>query len=74
MRLFRSKGHIVSKTGNALAGQLASYILRQQSRIAGFLNARTSSYSSLRWLVLLIGFCLIVGGTCIYLIITSIYN
>ncbi|TKC04232.1 hypothetical protein [Pedobacter frigoris] len=74
MRLFRNKKQKVSPAGEALAGKLASRILRQQSRIARWLNQRTSAYSAFRWLVLLILFCLGMGGTCIYLIISSIYN
>ncbi|EDM37040.1 hypothetical protein PBAL39_04558 [Pedobacter sp. BAL39] len=72
MRLFRSKKQSISPSADTLRGKLASYILRQQSRIAGWLNERTSSYSPFRWMVLLILFCLGVGGICIYLIIISI--
>lgn len=74
MRLFRSNKQNISPVDETLSGKLVGHLLKQQSRIAGWLNYKTKSFSSKTWLVLLILFCLIVGSTCLYLIITSIYN
>lgn len=72
MRLFSKKQGDQPFTGG-LAGEVAGTWSVYQARVASWLNERTRRYSSRRWLALLVCFCLVAGGTCIYLIISSIY-
>ncbi len=74
MKRFWNKGMKASLNGSAAAGRLGKAILLLQSRIAGWLNSRTSTYSPARWKWLLVLFCLISGGTFLYLIVSSIYS
>ncbi|TCD03174.1 hypothetical protein [Pedobacter psychroterrae] len=72
MQLFsRKRGHQPLTGG--LAAKVAGLWLVFQGQVAGWLNDRTIGYSTSRWLMLLVFFCLLAGSACIYLIISSIY-
>lgn len=72
MKLFSKPYRLPDALGEGPAGKIAGKILAGQARLAAWLNRKTRHYSARHWLVLLILFGLLVGTTCMYLIITSI--
>jgi hypothetical protein len=67
-----SRNKVAPFTGG-LAARISQLLSRWQVRLAGWLNTKTKGYSPLRWMVLLVLFCLLAGGFCIYLIGTSFW-
>jgi hypothetical protein len=57
---------------DALAGRIAGSVIRWQNKIAGYLNRKTAYWNTASKLIALSLFCLLFGGTCLYLIIKSL--
>lgn len=69
MRLFKRNKEAVNH--DAVAQKIARSIISKQQRIAGYLNAKTKNISARTWLFILIGFCIVFGSYCAYLLITA---
>jgi len=74
MSLFRRK-KITSgfHINDALAARVANRIIRQQTRMADYLNRKTAYWSKASKLIALFLFCLLFGSICLYFIIKAIH-
>lgn len=71
MRLF--KGKRKPDSGNdATAQKIATNIMEKQRSIAEYLNAKAVNIPAKIMRLILIGFCTLFGGYCIYLLIGAI--
>ncbi|SER90464.1 hypothetical protein [Pedobacter rhizosphaerae] len=62
------KDEQINKNYNELSFRLARVILRRQSELAGYFNAKASKISATRMRIILICVVLIVAAYCLYLI------
>lgn len=51
--------------------KIAGNILTRQSRIADYLNTKTKHLSGKALLIALIGFCVVFGSYCLYLLLSA---
>jgi hypothetical protein len=73
MRIFKRKKVGTLSQGQEMAAQrIADGLISRQRRLADYLNARMHGISARSWLWLLVGFCLVFGGYCLYLVVAAI--
>jgi hypothetical protein len=70
MKIFKNIKERMNSDG--LAQKIAGNIVDRQSRIANYLNGKTRHLSGKRLLLALIGFCVVFGSYCLYLLIHAI--
>lgn len=68
MKLFALKERRLRDSQQRFAERLALAIVSTQRRLADDLNGRTRNFTRRRWLWLLLCFCLLAGGYCLYLV------
>lgn len=71
MRLFNRTKTPVDH--DATAQRIAGNIIGRQEKLAGYLNGKTKNVTVKTWLVILTGFCTLLGSYCAYLLITALY-
>lgn len=71
MRLFNRKKVPLNAAQQAAAQRIADRIMSRQKKLADYLNTKTSGISGRTWLMLLVGFCLVFGLYCLYLMIAA---
>ena len=71
MRLFNRKKVPLTVEQEAVAERIAEGLIRRQKKVADYLNAKTKGISGEMWQMLLVGFCLVFGGYCLYLVIAA---
>lgn len=69
MKLFRKRPAELSGRQQAIAEQIAGRILVWQRRSADYLNDKSSELSIRTWRIMLLGFCLVFGFYCGYLLL-----
>jgi hypothetical protein len=69
MKLFKRNKE--AKDHEALALKIAGNIISKQQKLAVYLNAKTKNISAQTWLFILIGFCIVFGSYCAYLLIIA---
>jgi len=69
MKLTRSGKTSLSRRQEAIAEKMADGIVREQRRLAGYLNRHTAGLSGKTWLLLLIAFCAVFGSYLLYLLV-----
>ena len=69
MKLFKRNKEAASH--EALVQKIAGNIIGKQHKLAGYLNAKTRNTPAKTWLFILIGFCIIFGSYCAYLLINA---
>lgn len=76
MGLFRKKSrHRALTPGQeALAGKVASAIVRKQTQVAGYLNRKTHHWNRASKLIALALFCLVFGGLSLYMLLNNLFN
>jgi hypothetical protein len=74
MKLFKRKNPSAGFVGDhALATRIAGRIIRRQTQLATYLNRKTQYWSRASKLIALFLFCLLFGGSCLYLFIKAFY-
>jgi hypothetical protein len=74
MKLFRRKKiNAGFSRHDALANRVANRIILLQTQVADYLNRKTAYWSKASKLVALFLFCLLFGGSSLYLIIKAFY-
>lgn len=69
MRLYKKSGKVpLTSAQHAVAQRIAEKLISRQKRLADYLNAKTERISGKGWLILLMGFCLLFGSYCLYLV------
>ncbi|MEJ2881503.1 hypothetical protein [Pedobacter sp. GR22-6] len=53
---------------SSIAAHLSAKVLRAQRRLANYLNRKTARMNAQDWMLVLIGFCLLLGSYCLYLL------
>lgn len=72
MSLFKKdKNRSLTGRQEAVAQRIAEGIISRQKRAADYLNTKTQDISRRLWLWLLIGFSLLFGGYCLYLVTSA---
>ncbi|MGM9475264.1 hypothetical protein ACS5PU_02495 [Pedobacter sp. GSP4] len=73
MRFWGKRDKVLEHGQVLFAEKVAAAILGGQRKLADYLNRRTAGFSSWRWRVLLLGFCLLFGSYSLYLLVAAIY-
>lgn len=71
MKLFSRPGERLSDRQELLAEKLARRITDRQRQLADWLNLKTAGLSFNGWLLLLIGFCMLFGTYCLWLLVSA---
>lgn len=71
--LKRSKNKELTARQEALAGKVASALIRRQTQVAGYLNRKTQYWNRASKLIALALFCLIFGGLSLYLLLSNLF-
>lgn len=73
MSLFKQTKHRLSSGQEQTARRIADRIVQAQRKTANYLNRKTAGVSLKTWRLLLIGFCILFGSYCIYLL-AQVFN
>ncbi|SMD01491.1 hypothetical protein [Pedobacter nyackensis] len=73
MNIFRQTKDKLSNGQEQTAEKIADKIVKAQRKVADYLSSKTAGISVKTWRLLLIGFCILFGGYCIYLL-AQVFN
>lgn len=68
MKLFGKRWEKLSPRQDVLAAELAGRIVRNQRRLADWLNRKTAGLTVRGWLLILVAFCIAFGSYCLWLL------